>query len=115
MHLPERAVGAVGALRDERPDWIVTVAAHSRAPLEAAARAGASAAVLSPVFAPGGASAGPPLGVEEFGRLAAGASLPIYALGGITAANAARMAGSGACGLCAVEGILQAFGSEIRT
>lgn len=115
VHLPERAAGMAGPLRTARRDWIVTVAAHSRSALDAAGRAGASAAVLSPVFTPGGDSAGAPLGAEEFGRLAAGADLPVYALGGITADNAGRMAGSGACGLCAVEGIVQAFGPEIRT
>lgn len=115
VHLPERAAGEAGPLRAARPDWIVTVAAHSLAVLDRAARAGASAAVLSPVFTPGGDSVGTPLGVEEFGRLAGGADLPVYALGGITADNAGQMTGRGACGLCAVEGILQAFGPRIRT
>ena len=115
VHLPERAAGEAGALKAARPDWIVTVAAHSRTALVAAARAGASAAVVSPVFAPGGDSAGAPLGPERFGEIVAGADLPVYALGGITADSAGRITGSGACGLCAVEGIVQAFGPGIRT
>lgn len=111
-HLPERAAAEAGALRTRRPEWLVTAAAHSAAALERAAAHGAAAAVLSPVFAPGGASRGPALGVEAFARLVAGARLPVYALGGITAATAPRLQGTGACGLAAVDGILAALAAD---
>lgn len=110
VHLPERAVGQAGELRARRPDWLVTAAAHSADALTATAAAGASAAVLSPVFAPGGASRGPALGVEAFSRLAAAARLPVYALGGVTADVTAQLRATGACGLAAVDGIVAAFG-----
>ena len=110
VHLPERAAAEAGGLRARRPDWLVTVAAHSAEALASAAAHGASAAVLSPVFTPGGTSSGPALGVEAFGRMVAGARLPVYALGGVTADSARRLAATGACGLAAVDWIVAAFG-----
>lgn len=107
VHLPERAAAQARTLLEARPDWLVTVAAHSSAALAAAD--GASAAVVSPVFAPGGASSGPALGVAGFAAVAAGASLPVYALGGITAETAGQLARSGACGLAAVGAIVSSF------
>ena len=109
VHLPERALGQAPALAAARPDWRITGAAHSA---EALARAaGLDAAVLSPVFAAGGASAGdPPLGIGTFGQLARGAAVPVYALGGIDGPNARALIGSGACGLAGVSAVRAAFG-----
>ena len=111
VHLPERALVQGAALAAARPDWRITGAAHSAEALTRAA--GLDAAVLSPVFVAGGVSAArPPLGVEAFGRLARMAPLPVYALGGIDAANARRLIGSGACGLAGVGAIQSAFGPD---
>lgn len=111
VHLPERALAQAPALAAARPDWRITGAAHSA---EALARAaGLDAAVLSPVFAAGGASAGdPPLGIGTFGELARGAAVPVYALGGIDGSNARALIGSGACGLAGVSAIRAAFGPD---
>ena len=69
--------------------------------------------MLSPVFPAGGASAAKPaLGVKAFSDLAALASCPAYALGGITARNAEALSASGACGLAGVEAIQAAFTSR---
>ena len=111
VHLPERALVQGAALAAARPDWRITGAAHSAEALTRAA--GLDAAVLSPVFVAGGVSAArPPLGGEAFGRLARMAPLPVYALGGIDAANARRLIGSGACGLAGVGAIQSAFGPD---
>jgi thiamine-phosphate pyrophosphorylase len=58
---------------------------------------------VSPVFASRSRSAGTPLGIERFAALAAGVQTPVIALGGIDAANAHLLIGSGAAGLAAVE------------
>lgn len=109
VHLPERALSAAYALSGRRPDWLLTGAAHS---LEAAKAArDLDALVLSPVFPAGGASAGKPaLGIEGFKALAATAPCPAYALGGISAANAEALMGSGACGVAGVDAVQTAFG-----
>lgn len=111
VHLPERALAEAPALAAARPDWRITGAVHSEAALSGAI--GLDAAVLSPVFAAGGASAAKrPLGVKTFSDLARGATIPVYALGGIEAANARALIGSGACGLAGVSAIRAAFGPD---
>ena len=106
VHLPERAAGRAAELKARRPEWRVTAAWHGAEP----APVGVDALVLSPVFPAGGASAGKTaLGVAGFARKAATAGAPVYALGGVGADNAARLADSGACGLAGVEAIQAAF------
>jgi thiamine-phosphate pyrophosphorylase len=110
VHLPERALGEGPALRVRHPSWILTGAVHGAEGLATARAANLDAAILSPVFASRSPSAGPALGVARFAKLAAGAGLPVYALGGITATTAPGLAGSGAVGLAAIDGVVEAFG-----
>jgi thiamine-phosphate pyrophosphorylase len=111
VHLPERALGQAPALAAAWPDWRITGATHTAEALAGAA--GLDAAVLSPVFAAGGASAGnPPLGIGTFSALARGAAVRVYALGGIDSSNARALIGSGACGLAGVSAIRAAFGPD---
>lgn len=107
LHLPERALAAAYALSGRRPAWILTGAAHSaRAAL--AAR-DLDAVVLSPIFPAGGESfAKPPLGLDSLASASEGRTR-IIALGGITAANAGKLQGSGVYGLAAIGGIAGAF------
>jgi len=108
VHLPERALSAAYALSGRRPDWLLTGAAHSAKTMKAARDV--DALILSPVFPAGGASAGKTaLGVEGFQAMAADAPCPVYALGGISAANAAALIGSGACGIAGVDAVQTAF------
>jgi len=109
VHLPERLLGAGPGLRARFPHWILTGAAHGEAALEAAAEAGLDAAILSPVFPSNSPSAGEALGLGAFSALARAARLPVYALGGIKAAAAPALIGSGAYGLAAIEGVLEAW------
>lgn len=111
VHLPERALAEASMLAAARPDWRITGAAHSA---EALARTkGLDAAVLSPVFPAGGASAGrPSLGIQGFSDLVRGAPVPVYALGGVDSGNARALIGSGACGLAGVSAIQEAFGAD---
>ena len=112
LHLPERAAHRAVEIRSARPQWLLTAAWHGAE----TAPDGLDALVLSPVFAAGGVSASrPPLGAERFQILARGAGRPVYALGGIDAANAGRI--GGACGLAGVDAIRTAFDapSQIRT
>ncbi len=110
VHLPERALAQGPALRRAHPGWRLTGAAHGAEALAAAAHARLDAALVSPVFASRSPSAGTALGVEGFATLARGAALPVYALGGVTAATALRLIDTGAAGLAAVEGVAEAFG-----
>ena len=108
LHLPDRALGRAKATREAHPGWLLTGAAHAGD--SPAALAGLDAAVLSPVFPAGGASARrPALGIEAFAAQARSAPCPVYALGGIDAGNAHRLIGTGACGLAGVAAIQTAF------
>ena len=70
-----------------------------------AARAGIDAVLLSPVFPteshPGARVMGPLL----FARWASRSPLPVYALGGISAATIGRIAGCGVVGVATVGGL----------
>ena len=105
LHLPEQKLGQAPHFRAQRPDWLVTGAAHSEAALVAAALAGLDAALLSPVFASASPSAGEPLGPDRFRDWVQAARLPVYALGGVTPRTAPDLAHSGACGLASVGAI----------
>jgi thiamine-phosphate pyrophosphorylase len=110
VHLPERALSQAPALRRLRPDWRLTGAAHGAPALAQAAAYGLDAALLSPVFESASPSAGAALGAAGFAALVAGAALPVYALGGVTAETAPALLGSGAAGIAAVDGIVELFG-----
>ena len=102
VHLPERLAHRARAIRQARPGWIVTAAAHSRPAMLRAARAGAQAVLVSPVFDSASPSAGRPLTPARFAALARGAPVPIYALGGVDGRTARRLIGTGAAGLAVV-------------
>jgi thiamine-phosphate pyrophosphorylase len=110
VHLPERALADAPSLRRRRPGWRLTGAAHGAQALARAAEYGLDAALLSPVFESASPSAGLALGVAGFAALVAGAALPVYALGGVTAETASALLGSGAAGIAAVDGIVELFG-----
>jgi thiamine-phosphate pyrophosphorylase len=80
---------------------------HSATEVHVAAAAGASWVTLSP-FAPSASKPGyPPLAPGELGA-AASAGVPVYALGGITADNAADAIGAGADGLAVMGSVMRA-------
>jgi thiamine-phosphate pyrophosphorylase len=112
VHLPESDLARATALRRAHPGWRLTGAAHGAEALAAAARAGLDAALVSPVFPSASPSAKTVLGVAGFAALARGAALPVYALGGVTASTARNLIDTGAAGLAAVEGIVEAYGAD---
>lgn len=111
VHLPERDLGRAGALRSRHPVWLITGALHGNAAVQGVQAL--DALVLSPVFRAGGSSADrDPLGVAAASRQVSGLPLPVYGLGGITAATAPALADSGLCGLAAIDGVVKAFGAD---
>ena len=101
LHLPEWMARRGGAAwrRWRRPDWLVTAAAHSPAALWQARRAGADAALLAPVFATDSHPDAAPLGALRLAAWCRRAPLPVYALGGMTAETARRLAPGPAAGI----------------
>jgi thiamine-phosphate pyrophosphorylase len=85
---------------------LVGVSTHTAAE---AARTSADFAVFGPVYAtPSKATYGPPQGEERFRAAAATASVPVLAIGGVTAARIPALRAAGAAGVAVIRAILAA-------
>jgi thiamine-phosphate pyrophosphorylase len=107
VHWPEARLPAI-----REPFALVTAAAHSSEAVSRAARFGADACILSPVFPTRSASARKPLGLFRASQIARAASLPVIALGGINGRTASRLSGRGFAGLAAVDGFSESLEAE---
>lgn len=90
LHLPEAHARDAAHWRALRPHWVITVAAHSPRGLQAPY---ADAALLSPVFATKSHPGAKTLTPARARLMAQRALLPVLALGGVTARNAALLPG----------------------
>lgn len=112
VHLSENGIPVAEAcrLRDDffaarhlRADFLIGVSCHSLGAALGAARAGADYIYFSPIFfTPSKANYGPPQGVERLARVCASVEIPVIAIGGITAKNAAECLQAGASGFAAI-------------
>jgi thiamine-phosphate pyrophosphorylase len=102
VHLPSAGIPVADARALLGPARLIGRSCHARAEVEAARAAGADFATYSPIFdTPSKRPFGPPVGVDAL-REAAGAGLPLVALGGITPENAPRVRAAGAEGVAAI-------------
>ncbi len=90
LHLPQARAQEAGHWRVRRPDWIITASAHSLRDLITLAHL--DAVFLSPVFATASHPDAVPLTPVRAAFIAALSPVPVYALGGVTARNAPRLA-----------------------
>ncbi len=84
---------------------LLTCAAHSAHAVLRAHRAGAHAVLLSPIFATKSHADREPLGVTRLRTIARASPVPVYALGGIDAANVAQLNAHSARGDCGHRGL----------
>jgi thiamine-phosphate pyrophosphorylase len=89
LHLPEARIRDAGHFRARHPQWLLTAAVHSLAAIGRARHL--DALFLSPVFATASHPAAAPLTPVRAGLIARASLPPVYALGGITARNAAAL------------------------
>lgn len=94
---------AAELMRLERrpPHGLAAASCHTRAELERAMALGLDFAVLGPVLEKRGAE---PLGWQGFAGIARGASIAVYAIGGLTPADMDRAWRAGAHGLAMIRG-----------
>jgi thiamine-phosphate pyrophosphorylase len=104
VHLPERAAARRGRNRILRSRFWLSAAAHDEPAVRRARADGVEAVIISAVFPSDSPSAGRPLGVLKFARLARLARIPAYALGGVNSRTINRLKGAGAIGVAAVSG-----------
>jgi len=102
LHLPEVHARDAAHWRVLRPHWVITVAAHSPCGLHAPY---ADAVLLSPVFATKSHPQGKILTPVRARLMVQRALLPVLALGGVTARNAALLPGFS--GIAAIESLSQ--------
>lgn len=103
LHLPEAMLRrGYGRRPARRKEALLTAAAHSPLAIRLAAARKVDAVLLAPVFATASHPGGPAIGPLRFARLVRNSPLPVYALGGIDAASARRLRGSGAAGFAAI-------------
>jgi thiamine-phosphate pyrophosphorylase len=109
VHLPERGVSPRDARallsRDGRAA-LVGVSCHDGAQVKAAASAGADYALFSPIWEV--PDKGAPVGIEALRRAARENALPLFALGGVTAANAGEAMAAGAHGVACIRFVFEA-------
>ncbi len=107
LHLPEGLAQrrAWHGWARRRKGWLLTVSAHSPRSLFMAARIGADAALLAPVFTTASHPKIRALGPLRFAAWVRSSPVPVYALGGITRANAHRLKHTGLVGIAAIGGL----------
>lgn len=102
IHMPESQAWSLSAWRKKKPDWLITMAAHSPKALWRASRLKADAALYSPVFPTNSHPGMPALGTVLFNAQIRRSPIPVYALGGMTARTIPRLKGSHAIGIAAI-------------
>jgi thiamine-phosphate pyrophosphorylase len=100
VHWPERKLPETRRWRGQFA--LQTASAHSPDAIRRANRAGMNAVLVSTVFPSASPSAGHPMGPIRLRNLERRARVPIYALGGLTSANAGQIAGF--AGIASVSG-----------
>ncbi len=109
VHLPADGISPADARKLLGPSKLIGVSTHSAAEITRAKALGADFAVFGPVFAPTSkGSYAAPSGPEGLASACAAASIPVFALGGITAARAADLADTGAAGIAVIGAIFAA-------
>jgi len=103
VHLGTRSM-PVDVIRRLAPrEFLVGVSCHSLTDALAAQAAGADYVLLGPIFAtPSKLQYGPPLGVTTLREVTAQASVPVFALGGITPDRVALCRQNGAAGIAGI-------------
>jgi thiamine-phosphate pyrophosphorylase len=107
VHLPADSFAIEDARQLLGADAIIGVSTHSLEEVVRAAAAGANFAVFGPVFdTPSKRPYGAPQGLDALRRAVEALAIPVVAIGGIDADNAAAVRATGCSGIAVVRGIL---------
>lgn len=103
VHLPGNAVSPARIRAVAPRGFLIGVSCHSLEDLRRAEQEAADYAVYSPVFPTSSKPGyGPPLGLPALEQACAAVQIPIFALGGVTKANAAHCVRAGAEGIAGI-------------
>ena len=108
VHLPQGQPVAT-IRRVMGPETLIGVSAHSVAEAQLAAAEGANYVTASPVFATDSKPGyGPALEPEGLAQIVASVRIPVLALGGVNAVNAASCIAAGAAGVAVMGSVMRA-------
>jgi thiamine-phosphate pyrophosphorylase len=109
VHLPVSSFTPADARRLLGPARLIGCSTHSREEARAAAEGGADFIVFGPIFdTPSKRPFGPPVGLSALAAVTRSVSLPVLAIGGMTAERAEAVRRHGARGVAVVSAILEA-------
>ncbi|MFQ5465416.1 MAG: thiamine phosphate synthase [Thermodesulfobacteriota bacterium] len=109
VHLTARSFTPEEARKVLGPEAVVGVSTHSADQALWAERGGADFITFGPVYpTPSKARYGEPLGLEKLQEVCSAMTIPVYAIGGIKAANAGDVLAAGASGVAVISAVMAA-------
>ncbi len=109
VHLPVDSFSPTDARALLGPHKLIGVSTHSIEQAQRASAGGADFIVFGPVFDTASKRPfGPPLGLEALAQAAGAVTVPVFAIGGVTAARAAAVRTRGAHGIAVIGAVLEA-------
>ncbi len=109
VHLPSDGISPQDARKLLGPSKLIGVSTHDANEIARAAAQGADFAVFGPVFAPiSKGTYAAPCGRDGLAAACRAASIPVFALGGISAASLPELRNSGAAGAAAIGAVIGA-------
>jgi len=109
VHLRSDSMPAAVARRLLGPDRLIGMSAHSVEEVVEAESQGTDFVVLGPIFAtPSKIPYGPPIGLDILAEAVRGTSIPVFAIGGVTAQHIPDIQRAGAFGIAVISAILGA-------
>jgi thiamine-phosphate pyrophosphorylase len=116
VHLRESSLPAPVVRTLLRPSQLLGLSVHSIQGAVAAERHGADFVVLGPIYdTPSKREYGAPLGLQVLEQAARAVTIPIFAIGGMTASRTREMLQAGAFGVAVLSSILSASNVEAAT
>lgn len=109
VHLGRASIPPQAARRLLGPGAIIGCSTHGLEELREAEQGGADFVTFGPVYAtPSKAAYGPPVGTAALARACRAARIPVFALGGVNAANAPEVLSAGAYGIALISAVIGA-------
>jgi thiamine-phosphate pyrophosphorylase len=102
VHLPADGLPVEEVAAIAPPDFLVACSTHSRDEARQAERAGAAFVVFGPVFATASKPGHPGAGERALQDVVSALTIPVFALGGVSAARVGDVARAGAAGIAGI-------------